>query len=138
MTSYREIVAVQKDAGRARALAQGLCRLADMEWTDWELDFLTSMASRQQELTRKPIQLRLVETLPSFVCYRQRLGQHAQPFSYLPNLPMRLGQQGKKIWPYHLCPGGLVGGEALVQPHNPLLSLSPLDQRPPLQESSPR
>jgi hypothetical protein len=53
MTTYREIAAIQKDAGRARALAQGLCKLADMEWTDWELDFLTSMASRQHELTTR-------------------------------------------------------------------------------------
>ena len=53
MTSYREIVAIQKDAAQARAMAQGLCKLADMEWTDWELDFLTSMAARQHELTTR-------------------------------------------------------------------------------------
>ena len=53
MASYREIVSLQKDAARARAVAQGLSKLDDVEWTDWELDFLTSMAARQQELTTR-------------------------------------------------------------------------------------
>jgi hypothetical protein len=53
MASYREIAALQKDAARARALAQGLTRLDDMAWTDWELDFLHSMAARQQDLTTR-------------------------------------------------------------------------------------
>jgi hypothetical protein len=53
MSSYREILTLQKDAARARAVAQGLSRLGDMEWTDWELDFLHSMAARQQELTTR-------------------------------------------------------------------------------------
>jgi hypothetical protein len=53
MASYREIAALQKDAARARALAQGLAKLDDMAWTDWELDFLHSMAARQQALTTR-------------------------------------------------------------------------------------
>jgi hypothetical protein len=53
MASYTEIVAVQKDAARARALAQSLCQLDDVGWTDWELDFLHSMASRQHDLTTR-------------------------------------------------------------------------------------
>jgi hypothetical protein len=53
MASYREIAALQKDAARARAVAQGLCKLDDMAWTDWELDFLHSMASRQHNLTTR-------------------------------------------------------------------------------------
>jgi hypothetical protein len=68
MTSYREIVALQKDAGRARALAQGLCKLSDMEWTDWELDFLTSMAARQQELTTRQGE-KLIELCDDAVWY---------------------------------------------------------------------
>ena len=52
-TSYREIAAIQKDAARARALAQGLAKLDDVGWTDWELDFLHSMASRRQDLTTR-------------------------------------------------------------------------------------
>jgi hypothetical protein len=53
MANYREIVAIQKDVGRARAVAQGLCKLDDMTWTDWELDFLHSMTTRQQGLTTR-------------------------------------------------------------------------------------
>lgn len=53
MASYREIVAIQKDAARARAVAQGLCKLDDMAWSDWELDFLHGMASRRHDLTTR-------------------------------------------------------------------------------------
>jgi hypothetical protein len=53
MASYREIAALQKDAAQARAVAQGLCRLDDMAWTDWELDFLHSMAARRHDLTTR-------------------------------------------------------------------------------------
>jgi hypothetical protein len=53
MTSYREIAALQRDAARARALAQGLCEIGDMAWSDWELDFLAAMATRRQDLTTR-------------------------------------------------------------------------------------
>jgi hypothetical protein len=68
MTNYREIVAIQKDAGRARALAQSLCELGDIEWTDWELDFLASMALRQQELTTRQGE-KLIELCDDAVWY---------------------------------------------------------------------
>jgi hypothetical protein len=53
MTDYREILAVQRDLARARAMAQVLFKLDDMEWTDWELDFLSSIGVRQQDLTTR-------------------------------------------------------------------------------------
>jgi hypothetical protein len=66
--SYREIVAIQKDAARARAMAQGLCGLDDVGWTDWELDFLHSMAARQQDLTTRQGE-KLVELYDDAVWY---------------------------------------------------------------------
>jgi hypothetical protein len=53
MADYREINEVRKDAARARSLAQFLSTLDDMEWTDWELDFLASIGSRHQDLTTR-------------------------------------------------------------------------------------
>src|SRR5262245_39564966 len=53
MPDYREILAVQRDPARARAMAQVLFKLDDMEWTEWELDFLTSIGARQQDLTTR-------------------------------------------------------------------------------------
>jgi hypothetical protein len=53
MPNYREILAIQKDPARARAMAQVLCNLDDMEWTDWELDFLSSIGARQTDLTTR-------------------------------------------------------------------------------------
>jgi hypothetical protein len=53
MADYREIAAIQKDTARARAVAQGLFGLDDMEWSDWELDFLHGIAARQQDLTTR-------------------------------------------------------------------------------------
>ena len=46
MTDYRKINALQRDPERARRLAQFLLALQDIEWTDWELDFLQNMALR--------------------------------------------------------------------------------------------
>jgi hypothetical protein len=53
MADYREINALQKDPARARAMAQGLFTLGDMEWTDWELDFLAGIGARQGDLTTR-------------------------------------------------------------------------------------
>lgn len=49
MTDYREINALQRDPERARRLAQILLALTDIEWTDWEFDFLRSMAARETD-----------------------------------------------------------------------------------------
>jgi hypothetical protein len=68
MASYREIVSLQKDVARARVVAQALSRLDDIEWTDWELDFLASMAARQQELTTRQGE-KLVELSDDAVWY---------------------------------------------------------------------
>ena len=53
MTDYREIIEIQKDPARARSVAQFLSTLDDMEWTDWELDFLASIGSRRDDLTTR-------------------------------------------------------------------------------------
>jgi hypothetical protein len=53
MASYREINEFQKDPARARALAQFLSTLGDMEWTDWEMDFLASIGARRGDLTTR-------------------------------------------------------------------------------------
>jgi hypothetical protein len=68
MASYREIVSLQKDTTRARAVAQGLYKLDGIEWTEWELDFLHSMAARQQELTTRQGE-KLVELCDDAVWY---------------------------------------------------------------------
>jgi hypothetical protein len=53
MADYREIIEIQKDPARARSTAQFLSTLGDMEWTDWELDFLASIGDRREELTTR-------------------------------------------------------------------------------------
>ncbi len=53
MPDYREILAIQKDPTRARSMAQLLFKLDDIEWTDWELDFLQSIGARQADLTTR-------------------------------------------------------------------------------------
>jgi hypothetical protein len=53
MADYREVVEIQKDSARARSVAQFLSTLDDMEWTDWELDFLASIGTRREDLTTR-------------------------------------------------------------------------------------
>jgi len=53
MADYREINEIQKDPARARGMAQFLSTLDDMEWTDWELDFLASIGARREDLTTR-------------------------------------------------------------------------------------
>jgi hypothetical protein len=53
MADYREIHELQKDPARARAMAQGLSTLDDMEWTDWERDFLDDIGARREDLTTR-------------------------------------------------------------------------------------
>jgi len=78
MASYREIAALQKDAARARALAQGLAKLDDMAWTDWELDFLHSVAARQQALTTRQGE-KLVELFDDAAWYASVEGFSSPP-----------------------------------------------------------
>jgi hypothetical protein len=53
MADYREILALQKDPVRAGTLAQALVHMDDMEWTDWELEFLEGIGSRRHDLTTR-------------------------------------------------------------------------------------
>ena len=53
MADYRDIVSLQKNPARARAVAQGLSMVDDMAWTDWELDFLASVGARHEDLTTR-------------------------------------------------------------------------------------
>jgi hypothetical protein len=53
MADYRDILALQKDPARARTTAQALVHMGDMEWTDWELDFLESIGCRRHDLTTR-------------------------------------------------------------------------------------
>lgn len=53
MTDYRKIDALAKDVERARRLAHFLLKIADMAWTDWELDFLEAMGQRTEPLTTR-------------------------------------------------------------------------------------
>jgi hypothetical protein len=53
MPDYREINAIQKDPARARTLAQHLCKLEDIAWTDWELDFLENISGCRDELSTR-------------------------------------------------------------------------------------
>lgn len=52
MADYRKIDALSKDTERAGALARYLLSLEEISWTDWELDFLSSLASRTRGLTK--------------------------------------------------------------------------------------
>jgi hypothetical protein len=52
MPDYRKIDALSKDTERAGALARYLLSLDEISWTDWELDFLTSLASRTRPLNK--------------------------------------------------------------------------------------
>jgi len=53
VTDYREINALQKDPQRARDLATFLGKLKDIQWTDWELDFLENMSGWTEDLTTR-------------------------------------------------------------------------------------
>ena len=53
MPDYREIHAIQKNPARARSIAQFLCTLDDVEWTDWELDFLENLSGWDDELSTR-------------------------------------------------------------------------------------
>jgi hypothetical protein len=68
MADYREIIEIQKDPARARSMAQFLSTLDDMEWTDWELDFLASIGSRRDDLTTRQGE-KLVELRDEAVWY---------------------------------------------------------------------
>lgn len=69
MTDYREINAIQRDPPRARRLGEILLTLKDIEWTDWERDFLESMSrEREADLTTRQAE-KLVELREASVWY---------------------------------------------------------------------
>jgi hypothetical protein len=72
MTDYREINALQRDPERVRRLAQFLVALKEIEWTDWELDFLQDMAARvsDEDLTTRQAE-KLVELRDASVWHEQ-------------------------------------------------------------------
>ncbi len=53
MTSHRAMKSLAEDTKAARALAAGLLKLGEADpqivWTDWEVDFLESMAGRERD-----------------------------------------------------------------------------------------
>jgi hypothetical protein len=55
MTDYREINALRRDPERARRVAQFLLALKDIEWTEWEFDFLQNIGAREslEDLTTR-------------------------------------------------------------------------------------
>jgi len=53
MPDFREVHALQKDPARARSTAQYLCKLRDIDWTEWELDFLETISGWDRELSTR-------------------------------------------------------------------------------------
>ena len=47
MASHRDMKALAENADRVRSLARALLAQEDHVWTDWEIDFLESMAAHQ-------------------------------------------------------------------------------------------
>lgn len=70
MTDYREINEIAKDTGRARSIAAYLLKLGDVDWTDWELDFLDTMQAREEPLSTRQAE-KLVELRDDAVLYRK-------------------------------------------------------------------
>jgi hypothetical protein len=49
MASYKDMKRLGDDPAAVVSLATNLLGLTDADWTDWELDFLSSMAARASE-----------------------------------------------------------------------------------------
>jgi hypothetical protein len=75
MTDYREINALQRAPKRAQGLARFLLKLHDIEWTEWELDFLESMSRREadEDLSTRQAE-KLVELHEASVWYNTAEG----------------------------------------------------------------
>lgn len=70
MTDYREINDLAKDVSRARSIAKYLLKLGDVDWTDWEVDFLDTMRARKEPLSTRQAE-KLVELRDDAVLYRK-------------------------------------------------------------------
>ena len=53
MASYIEIQKLKDDQAKVRSLASYLLRRSDMDWTDWELDFLENMKARKEPMSTR-------------------------------------------------------------------------------------
>ena len=73
MTDYREIDALTKDPARARTIARTLASLADIAWSEWELDFLESLSDRRDELTTRQAE-KLIELRDNSYRYEKVAG----------------------------------------------------------------
>ena len=60
MASHRDMKRLAEDGHAVRSLAAFLLTADDCEWTDWELDFLDSMVTRE---TAEPLSMRQREVL---------------------------------------------------------------------------
>jgi hypothetical protein len=69
MTDYREINALQRDPPRARALTQYLLTLEQVQWSDWETDFLDTMSVIDSDLSTRQAE-KLVELRDNTVVYK--------------------------------------------------------------------
>jgi hypothetical protein len=68
VTDYREINSLQKNSQRVRDLATFLFKLKDIEWTDWELDFLENMSGWTENPTTRQGE-KLVELREASIWY---------------------------------------------------------------------
>ena len=73
MTNYREINSLAKAPDRARSLASMLLTLPEIDWSDWETDFLDSMKSQAQELSTRQAE-KLVELRDESMRYTSASG----------------------------------------------------------------
>src|SRR5262249_26982726 len=89
-----------------------------------------SRGERLQELSFKPVQLRLVESLTAVIRRHQRFGHQAQSLLGLPHMPICLSHQSQIIRPYQLCPCRPPSGQSLVHLTDPFRSLPLCGERP--------
>ena len=68
MTDYREIHAICNDLARVHRIAAHLLSLKDMDWTEWEIDFLNAMLARTEPLSTRQGEI-LVELRDNAVLY---------------------------------------------------------------------
>jgi hypothetical protein len=68
MTDYKEVNEIAKDTRRAGSIAQYLLKLSDIDWTNWELDFLDAIRTRKEPLSTRQAE-KLVELRDESVLY---------------------------------------------------------------------
>lgn len=68
MPDYREIHAISNDLARVCRIATHLLSLSDMDWTEWEIEFLHDMQERKEPLTTRQGEI-IVELRDSAILY---------------------------------------------------------------------